>query len=306
MNLKYLFIIIIIIILGFAIWMLVPKEINTEDVQIEKSNQEVEIIYPNGGEVLEYGESYMIQWTNPNQKRILIELYKDDERIDGIVISKTEGIQWDIINLKFPEIYQGDRFKLQILDDNTYKVLDESDDYFSIEIPKEYTEEMNQETYKSDYQDYKNDKYGFEFEYPIELTLEDNSSINIYSSKSLCETDGYGFEIETIEASALNLEIIKHLGTSYDQIWEDVFGFSSDYYDGIKDIGGKQAKYFSQGAEMIFGRTAYLVKLSETEALEINTYIPILVYNCDPQLMISGNDIYSVYDKILSTIIFLD
>jgi hypothetical protein len=136
--LKILLPIMVIAIIGILIWLIVPKATHIEDIKEESVEQEIRIIYPNGGEVLEHGENHMIQWTNPNQKQVLIELYKDDERIDGIIISRIEGIEWSIGNLKFPEIFQGDKFKLQILDNETYEILDESDDYFSIRIPIGY------------------------------------------------------------------------------------------------------------------------------------------------------------------------
>ena len=57
---------------------------------------------------------------------------------------------------------------------------------------------------------------------------------------------------------------------------------------------------------MLYGRTVYLVKISQTEALEINTYIPILIYRCNPPFNASPNDLHALYDQIFSTFKFLD
>jgi hypothetical protein len=131
MNWKYLFIVIIIIIFGFSIWMIVSQEINIEDVPIEISNPEVGGIYPDSEEIFKCGQSVWIEIGNRNERKILIELYRGDEKIDDIDTSNwSNRILWNIDCSE--EVYQGDKFKLKILDSETYEVLDESDYYFSI------------------------------------------------------------------------------------------------------------------------------------------------------------------------------
>jgi len=168
--------------------------------------------------------------------------------------------------------------------------------------------QTSEEINTSGWSDYHNSEYNIGFSYPSDFIIEEKSdSVEIYTPTSLCKTDEGGPTLHEIVASEYRIQIIQHEGSGYDQIWQEIFGFSSENnYDGMKNIAGREVQYFHQGAEMAFGKTAYLLKLTETEALEINTYIPILIYGCDPPFNKVLGSANHLYDQIFETFEFLD
>jgi len=155
----------------------------------------------------------------------------------------------------------------------------------------------------ADWKIYRNEEYGFEIHYPKSFqVVEQENLIQIVSPSILCETGVFGPETEKIKVSESNLTFALHPDSDYDHIWEEVFGFSATQFDGVKEIDGKKAQFFFQGAEMVVARTAYLVEKTATSAIEINTYNPVLIFNCEKDIDQFGK----LNDKILSTFKFID
>jgi hypothetical protein len=155
---------------------------------------------------------------------------------------------------------------------------------------------------------------GFSIKYPSDFFYsEENNLVTIYSKPYSCETENTPPFLPRIKinASEIKIEIKKLSGTSYEEIWNNEFGFkltdvvngkSQNNYDGTESYDGKIAYYFDQGTEMTFGRKAILINNSPTTAIQINVWTPILVYNCVKEL-----DRYKgVSDQILSTLKFVD
>jgi hypothetical protein len=145
------------------------------------------------------------------------------------------------------------------------------------------------------------EKLGLEFSYPPQFLIEKKEeSIRVSSPSVGCVTSPIPERRERIEASEIDLDFTFHSGESYEEIWRRVFGFEFGPVDGQREIDGREAYFFYQGAEATFGRQALLVKLSPTTALEINNYTPVLVYECETPL----NQYPGVAQKILDTIQF--
>ncbi len=156
----------------------------------------------------------------------------------------------------------------------------------------------------ADWKTYTNSKYNFSLKYPPDFLLtEAKGKVEIYSPPHKCEAWPIG-ELQKIDASEVQIDFSVHTGNNFSQIWKQIFGFefTPKNYDGTKVIGGKNAYYFFEGAEMVFGRTAYLIELSPTVALELNTWTPSAVSNCDKPL----TEYTGITDEIISTLKFKD
>lgn len=129
------------------------------------------------------------------------------------------------------------------------------------------------------------------------------SKVNIVARPLLCRLRGSSDNYELM--NGLTIELARHKGNSFAQIWENAFGsvFQPENYDGGEKIAGYNAYYFYQGAEMQFGRKAILVNLSPSSALEINIYTPIYDFECQNGSL----NMFSGYDHlILSTFEIID
>lgn len=154
----------------------------------------------------------------------------------------------------------------------------------------------------SDWEIFSSPSLDFEVRYPPEFSIEQGmNSLRIFSPPILCTAYDETGTKESIDVNEVNLEFFPHSGESYEEIWNQVFGFEfDDNFDGKKKIDDNEAYYFYQGAEMTFGRQAILVKLSPITALEINVYTPVLVHDCEMPL----NQYPGAADKILDTLHF--
>ncbi|MEK7127860.1 MAG: hypothetical protein AAB838_04020 [Patescibacteria group bacterium] len=164
-----------------------------------------------------------------------------------------------------------------------------------VEIPVVNNEVVDWKTYNGK---------GFEFKYPDYLTIVDkNSKVSLVSSPIICATSVSGSP-EKVTVSDVDITIEQKTGTSFENIWKNVFGFdfNDKNYDGTMLIGNKDAFYFYQGAENPQYRKAILVKIDSTKAVELNIYSPGVVYDCTP--IPSKNQ--DLVDQILGTFRFLN
>ncbi|OGM14600.1 hypothetical protein A3E44_03915 [Candidatus Woesebacteria bacterium RIFCSPHIGHO2_12_FULL_41_24] len=156
---------------------------------------------------------------------------------------------------------------------------------------------------------YRNEKYAFEFEYPSTYTVIENSQsqITLNAPETTCETGAYGPNSEKIEGRDLEMTFVYHSGGNYNYLWGKAFDFKfSPPQDGQTTIGGKDAYFFYQGAEMVYGRIAYLIATAPNSALEINVLTPELVYNCNQPELVNKNRGHDTANQILSTFRFMD
>lgn len=158
---------------------------------------------------------------------------------------------------------------------------------------------------------------GFEFKYPTDYSInEEERTVIIYSSPRSCrvksdaspEDSPYPNLFTYKPTSEVTFKITPREGENFSKIWRESYG-----YDFVKEehreqtIGGKRAYYISQGAEMSFSRTMYLVEIEETRALQIEVYLPIYQFECEnPAYEFSQNQKYDlITNQILSTFEFL-
>lgn len=162
----------------------------------------------------------------------------------------------------------------------------------------------------SNWKTYTNFDYKYSFKYPSDYSVSsENERVTVRSTPTQCQTGGFADKPVPITGYDTEITIIYHVGDSYKDMWKKAFDFEFDpsnpnlSSDGEKTISGKSAYYFFQQAESPYGRTAYLVELTPTTALEINLYVPVLLFNCERPLdQFKGQQIA---DTILSTFEFL-
>jgi hypothetical protein len=109
--------------------------------------------------------------------------------------------------------------------------------------------------------------------------------------------------------SEVTLKITPREGNNYAEMWKESYGYDFFVEDHREQtIGGKNAYYISQGAEMSFSRTMYLVELTETKAIQIEVYMPIYQFECEnPTYEFSQNRKYDLIShQILSTFKFIE
>lgn len=99
----------------------------------------ITVVFPNGGESLQIGDVYGVQWKNPGSiKGIFLELYKSGAFLSGLGgLSQTFGaptsFRWDTIGTA--NLVIGSDFKIRVRSDTDPTIYDESDNYFSISNP---------------------------------------------------------------------------------------------------------------------------------------------------------------------------
>jgi len=162
-----------------------------------------------------------------------------------------------------------------------------------------------------DWNTYKSDDLGIELKYPNKYFVEeDDNTIGVFSPRYLCRAAGS--EDAYQEMSEVSIQMIIHRGKSFERTWQDIFDFKftgkEDSIDGIKIIDGRKAYYFYQGAELSFGRQAFLIDLGEGKLLEINVYEPSYTFECEgwDGAFTNDGDYVLAADQIISSIIFLD
>ena len=103
------------------------------------AKKQIEIIFPNGKEVLIAGKTYTISWKSRKVGKVDILLVKDEEPRKSKVIVKDfpagkKKYQWEIFAFEEPS----DRYKIVILESpwKEGKKFDSSNDYFTIVGPK--------------------------------------------------------------------------------------------------------------------------------------------------------------------------
>lgn len=162
----------------------------------------------------------------------------------------------------------------------------------------------------SDWKTYTNEKLGISFAYPTDFIVEDEETkLLIHSPYYMCREKGSGNKFKN--TSEMRLEIRLHQGKSFNEVWKDAFGFAftgENSYDGTEIIDSKTSYYFAQGAEMAFGRKAYLVEIAPQKALEVNIYTPSYTFECESGIKeFTINPKYTeVTSQILSTFQFLN
>jgi hypothetical protein len=162
-----------------------------------------------------------------------------------------------------------------------------------------------------DWKTYSSSSLGLEFRYPPDFTVEKKDNvIAIRSPRYSCLTYIPGDSVGTyVELSALRIDMSLHEGKTFEELWEEVFDF--DYLrgnDGVITVDGKYAPYFVAGAEMPFGKQAYMVDLEKSRALLIDTYVPSYYFTCEDEQeeeTFNGRHRAGV-SRILSTIHFTD
>ena len=161
----------------------------------------------------------------------------------------------------------------------------------------------------SGWKTYSHTDHKYSFKYPFDYSvISENEKVTIRSTPTQCQTGGSADRPLPATGYDTVITVIYHTGTNYKDIWKKAFDFEFDpsdpdlSSDGTSTISGKPAYYFLQGAEMTYGRTAYLVELTPSSALEINSYVPVLLFNCERPLdQFKGQQIA---DTILSTFSF--
>ncbi|OGM23441.1 hypothetical protein A2691_01625 [Candidatus Woesebacteria bacterium RIFCSPHIGHO2_01_FULL_39_23] len=144
-------------------------------------------------------------------------------------------------------------------------------------------------TYKS--------RLGFEFQMPDDFASNEGGNLEIYSPTTKCETSYTEGEKEDISEAKISFTV--HEGDDINLAWLKAFGYQLEgNFDGEAFFDGHETYYFYQGAEMVYGRTAYLVDLGEGKFLEINKYSPNLVFNCDQSI----DNLSAIDAQILSTL----
>ena len=167
----------------------------------------------------------------------------------------------------------------------------------------------------SDWKTYSNENLGISFKYPADYSVsQKNGSITLNSPSYLCREkqnpEGFidpsrspNFE----PTSEVYVTITSKEGGSYSEIWFDSFGFRFSR-DELEEylINGKTSYYFTQGAEMSFSRTAYLVEVNDNKSLQIEVFLPIYQFECEnPNYEFSQDPRYQkVANQILSTFKF--
>lgn len=142
----------------------------------------------------------------------------------------------------------------------------------------------------------------FSLKYPPEFSLESRGNgIEIISPSLSCKTAVTGTE-EVVATPEMRITITPH-DKNGDTIWYQEFGFDATSYDGAGYFDGRRAIYFHEGAESMFGRTAYVVYVSDYQSLVINVFTLNLAYDCKPPHK-SPMERDEIVDKILATIKF--
>jgi hypothetical protein len=169
----------------------------------------------------------------------------------------------------------------------------------------------------SDWKPYSNEEMGLSFKYPTDYSVsEKNGLITLNSPPYFCreKQDPGGFidpsrSSDFEPTSEVYMTIASKEGDNYSEIWFDSFGFQFSKEEQEEYIiDGKTSYYFTQGAEMSFSRTAYLVEIDDNKAMQIEVFLPIYQFECqNPTYEFSQDLKYGrVANQILSTFRLLD
>ena len=111
---------------------------------------EFNLIFPNGGELLQKGNSYEITWSSEFDDSIKIELFYNEDKVETI-ISSSENIgkyNWDVPN----NLLDGTYFRIKITSLGSENISDLSDGRFIITQPIEtslFTDPKDGQVYKT-------------------------------------------------------------------------------------------------------------------------------------------------------------
>lgn len=129
---------------------------------------------------------------------------------------------------------------------------------------------------------YQNEEYGFEAKYPPHyLLFERESEIEISAPPSRCKPVWPDIQEEEREAT---FYFKKYSGYNIDEILEEKGGIEWGWEEIV--FYDKKGYWAAVGAEMATPWSGYLVEISPTEVLQIDTYHWDWEGDCDPPLLI--------------------
>lgn len=199
------------------------------------------MIFPNGGELLQKGNSYDITWSSEFDDNIKIELLYNEDKVETIISSSenTGKYIWDVPN----NLSDGTYFKIKITRLGSENIFDLSDDRFIIIKPIEtslFTDPKDGQVYKTlkiGDQWWMAENYNFEAEF---------GSTCYFNDTIFCEQYG---KLYTQESAYLNNPPGWHLPS--DEEWQileaylgipsaslDMEGFRGFFTADLMKIGG--------------------------------------------------------------------
>ena len=152
-------ILILVGIVGYLVWKV--QKHPTPPTPPTPPQTSLKLLYPKGGEVWKEGETYKIKWETKGVKKVNIE-YGDGKSYFVVQDYPADKGEYEWTPQGIVEQYEGFvmkplaevQIKISVWDAENPNLYDKSDDITLI----------SQET--ADWKTYRNEKYGFEFEYP--------------------------------------------------------------------------------------------------------------------------------------------